>query len=105
MSDAPDQHADLQRQIVELRLQISHMGENQSALIEHVTRREVMHQMEILSITQDDVRYVREARAARDHRRNLMRDIGTHIAKLASGGALGYVAYSLWERIKKDGNS
>jgi hypothetical protein len=95
--------ADLQAQIVELRLRLDQLAEGQAALIEHVTRREVQHALRDAVPTPDELRELREMLRQRSRRRELLHDVAVHLAKWGAGGVVGFVFYSVWERLKKEG--
>lgn len=90
----------LQEQIVELRLRMDQMAEGQAALIEHVARREVQVAIKDAIPTIEELRQLRQMIEARARRKALIYDVMVHLAKWGAGGAVGFVAYSVWERVK-----
>lgn len=92
--------AELQMQIVELRMRIDQQGEAQAALLQHTARREVLHALGRQALTDDELSFIREECKARARKKQMIHDIMVHLAKWGAGGAVGFIAFSLWESFK-----
>jgi hypothetical protein len=95
-----DDHADLQRQIVELRMRMEQQAEAQAALIEHAVSRAVDAKTGGRSLTEAERDWVREAAAGAAERKKMRSAVLLHLVQWGIGGSVGFLLWSAWESLK-----
>lgn len=90
----------LQRQLVEMRLQISQQAEAHAALIDHAVQRAVDAKIGGRSLTEAERDWVRTASAEAAERKRMRSAIFLHILQWGVGGTVGFLLYSAWQSIK-----
>ena len=91
----------LQRQVVEMRLQISQQAEAHAALIDHAVQRAVDAKTGGRSLTEAERDWVRTAAADAAERKRMRSAIFLHLLQWGVGGTDGFMLYSAWQSCKR----
>jgi hypothetical protein len=95
-----EDHADLQRQIVELRMRMEQQAEAQAALIEHAVSLAVDAKTGGRPLTEAERDWMKEASAAAVERKKIRSAVLLHLVQWGVGGSVGFLLWSAWENFK-----
>lgn len=95
------EHADLQRQIVELRMRLDQEREANAALLEHLVGRAVDARLGGRTMTEQEAQWVKEGAAQAAERKRMRSAVVLHVLQWGVGGTVGFLLYSAWESIKR----
>lgn len=108
MSDADDsadlqrQVNSLQRQIVELRMQLDQQAQGHAALIDHTVSRAIDAKLGGRALTEEERDWVRQSTKDAGERKKIRSALVLHIMQWGIGGTVGFLLYSAWEGFKKE---
>jgi hypothetical protein len=94
------EHANLQRQLVEMRLRHDQLADSLSALVAHLVRKEVEALVGARLPTELERQHLSALFKAATDRARMRADVFLHLAKWGIGGGVGFFLYAAWEAVK-----